>query len=60
MDVKTLDFVTYCISKLSQVLNLSQREVYRRLKVSGDDRVIQTLDRYFEGEISENETLGLL
>lgn len=25
-----------------------------------NDRVIQTLDRYFEGEISENETLGLL
>lgn len=25
-----------------------------------DDRVIQTLDRYFEGELSENETLGLL
>lgn len=25
-----------------------------------NDRVIQTLDRYFEGEISEDETLGLL
>lgn len=25
-----------------------------------NDKVIQTLDRYFEGEISENETLGLL
>lgn len=25
-----------------------------------NDRVIQTLDRYFEGEISEVETLGLL
>lgn len=25
-----------------------------------DDKVIQTLDRYFEGEISEDETLGLL
>lgn len=25
-----------------------------------DDRVIQTLDRYFEGELSENEALGLL
>lgn len=35
MDKKTLEFVTYCISKLSQVLNLSQREVYRRLKESG-------------------------
>lgn len=25
-----------------------------------NDRVIQTIDRYFEGELSENETLGLL
>lgn len=25
-----------------------------------NDRVIQTLDRYFNGELSENETLGLL
>ncbi len=25
-----------------------------------DDKVIQTLDRYFDGELSENETLGLL
>lgn len=35
MDTKTLEFVTYCISKLAHVLNLSQREVYRRLKRSG-------------------------
>lgn len=35
MDLKTLEFVTYCISKLAQVLNISQREVYRRLKQSG-------------------------
>lgn len=35
MDTKTLEFVTYCISKLAQVLNMSQREVYRRLKESG-------------------------
>lgn len=35
MDTRTLEFVTYCISKLAQVLELSQREVYRRLKVSG-------------------------
>ncbi len=34
MDKKTLEFVTYCISKLSQVLKLPQREVYRRLKES--------------------------
>ena len=35
MDVKTLDFLTYCISKLTRELNLPQNEVYRRLKVSG-------------------------
>lgn len=35
MDTKTLEFVTYCISKLAQALNISQREVYRRLKQSG-------------------------
>lgn len=35
MDTKTLEFVTYCISKLAQTLNLSQREVYRRLMQSG-------------------------
>lgn len=35
MDKSTLEFVTYCISKLSQVLNLSQREVYNRLRNSG-------------------------
>ena len=35
MDTKTLEFVTYCISKLAQLLKMSQREVYRRLKQSG-------------------------
>ena len=35
MDRKTLEFVTYCISKLSQCLKLPQREVYRRLISSG-------------------------
>lgn len=35
MDKKTLEFVTYCISKLAQQLNLSQREVYERLYNSG-------------------------
>ena len=25
-----------------------------------NDKVIQTLDRYFDGELSEDETLGLL
>lgn len=35
MDKKTLEFVTYCISKLAQYLNLSQRDVYDRLCSSG-------------------------
>ena len=34
MDKNTLEFVTYCIGKLSAKLNLSQQEVYRRLKRS--------------------------
>ena len=32
MDRKTLEFVTYCIAKLSAALKLPQQEVYRRLK----------------------------
>ena len=35
MDKKILEFVTYCIGKLSMELHLPQREVYRRLKQSG-------------------------
>lgn len=35
MDKKTLEFVTYCISKLAQKLKLSQSDVYERLKRSG-------------------------
>ena len=35
MDTNTLEFVTYCIGKLAQVLKMSQREVYRRLIQSG-------------------------
>ncbi len=35
MDKKILQFVTYCISKLSQSLQMPQREVYCRLKQSG-------------------------
>lgn len=35
MDKNTLEFVTYCISKLADYLNLSQREVYDRLNRSG-------------------------
>ena len=35
MDKKTLEFVTYCIGKLSLILHLSQQEIYKRLKTSG-------------------------
>ena len=35
MDKKTLEFVTFCISKLSVMLKLPQKEIYRRLKKSG-------------------------
>ncbi|MBD5187443.1 MAG: DUF3791 domain-containing protein [Bacteroidales bacterium] len=35
MDKKTLEFVTYCISKLANKLRLSQNDVYCRLKRSG-------------------------
>lgn len=35
MDKKTLEFVTYCISKLAQILRLPQSEIYQRLEQSG-------------------------
>ena len=35
MDKKTLEFVTYCISKLAHVLNITQGDVYDRLVRSG-------------------------
>lgn len=35
MDKKTLEFVTFCIGKLSLFLGLPQQEIYRRLKESG-------------------------
>lgn len=35
MDKKTLEFVTWLISKLANWLNLTQSDVYRRLKKSG-------------------------
>lgn len=35
MDGKTLEFVTYCIAKLSSALHLPQQEIYRRLNASG-------------------------
>ncbi len=46
MDRKTLEFVTYCISKLAAQLNLSQNEVYKRLKSSGilDEYIVPSYD----------------
>lgn len=35
MDEKTLEFVTFCISKLSILLKLSQEDIYSRLEKSG-------------------------
>ena len=35
MDNKTLEFVTFCISKLSILLKLPQEEIYSRLEKSG-------------------------
>lgn len=35
MDKKTLEFVTFCIGRLSMSLKLPQQEVYKRLKDSG-------------------------
>ncbi len=35
MDKKSLEFVTFCISRLSLILKMPQQEVYRRLKDSG-------------------------
>ena len=35
MDINTLEFLTYCISKLAQRLKLSQSDVYDRLNRSG-------------------------
>ena len=34
MDKKTLEFVTFCISKLSILLKLPQEEIYSRLEKS--------------------------
>ena len=35
MSQEILEFITYCISKLSMTLNMSQRDVYLRLYNSG-------------------------
>ena len=46
MDTKTLEFVTYCISKLAQQLKLSHKEVYNKLKSSGilDSYIVPSYD----------------
>ena len=46
MDKKILEFVTFCIGKLSLLLKMPQQEVYRRLKVSGilDEYIIPSYD----------------
>lgn len=46
MNKEILEFVTYCISKLSGLLNMSQREVYRRLEQSGIlyDYIVESYD----------------
>lgn len=35
MDRKVLEFVTYCIAKLSDSLNMDQQDIYSRLKNYG-------------------------
>lgn len=53
-DKDWLDFVAIC--------RAGKDETDFDIVIGGiaNDKVIQTLDRYFEGELSENETLGLL
>ena len=50
MDKKTLEFVTFCISKLSILLKLPQKEVYGRLKKSGIlyEYIMNRLEAVFE------------
>lgn len=46
MNKEVLEFVTYCISKLSDFLNMPQNQVYCRLKDSGilDEYIIPCYD----------------
>ncbi len=62
MDKKTLEFVTWLISKLSQFLNIPQGEVFRRLYKSGIlyDYIVPSYDvlhtfssRYLMEDISD-------
>ena len=63
MDKKTLEFVTYCIGKLSALLQLPQKEIYKRLKTSGIlyDYIVPSYDvlhtfssRYLMEDLTEN------
>lgn len=60
MNTDVLNFVTYCISRLSHRLHLPQGEVYRRLKSSGIlyDYIVPSYDvlhtfgsRYLEDDL---------
>ena len=53
-DKQWLDFVSKC--------RAGEDDTDYDIVIGGiaNDKVIQTLDRYFEGELSEDETLGLL
>ena len=46
MNKNILEFVTFCIGKLAVRLKLPQREIYRRLKVSGilDEYIVPSYD----------------
>jgi hypothetical protein len=46
MNKNILEFVTFCIGKLAVMLKLPQREIYRRLKVSGilDEYIVPSYD----------------
>ena len=62
MNEKTLEFVTFCISKLSILLKLPQEEIYSRLEKSGIlyDYIIPSYDvlhtfseRYLMSDLAE-------
>lgn len=53
-DKAWLDFVSKCRAGMDD----SDHDIV--IGGIANDKVIQTLDRYFEGELSEDDTLGLL
>ncbi len=61
---KVLEFIAYDKSWLDFVSKCRAGEDTSEYDIViggiANDKVIQTLDRYFEGELSEDETLGLL